>query len=308
MPIKPLANVLDAVFLVRAGDPFMDRLRASLLALSRGRPGRDQRESADALKVALHMDVLEQRLSGALKWDVALERGPVRPGSTGLAPRAYAEMLETGGQLPLYEWGPLQVSADLFNPANEAGEVAWDPQLEAIELVTHATQLFPWSRGTLLDGSPINPKDPRTYGRMAQYGELFGELVASFCEALQPVFACADLKNLAPFLGRAVAGLTPEEARAVRFWDYSWPIAYWSPELLAERPGLAEKLKALALTERELEKVEPFERTGLKTTTRQLSTGGLFVQYRSILGGETRSSRMTVDAPLAERAGLKRLP
>ena len=308
MPIKPLANVLDAVFLVRAGGDWMERLRASLTELSLGRPGRDRRELPDRLKVAVHMDELEQRMAGALRWDVVLERGAARPGGVGTAGRLYADMVEMGGRLPRYEWNPLYVTADLFNPGNEAGEVGRDPELEAVELLAHSNQLFPWQRGFLLDGSPINPRDPSCYAKMAAYGAAFGELVARWCETLEPVFACADLKNAATFWTRAVAGMSPAEARAVRFWDYLWPISYWSPALLAEKPGLAEKLAVLQLGEAELAKVEPFERTGVKVTARRLATGGLFVQYRNILGGEGRTSRGTVDAPLAARAGLKALP
>lgn len=307
MPIKPLANVINAVFLVHADLPWMDRLRSALLDLSLGPPGRDRRENPDALKVAMHLDVIERRLSGELRWDVALERGPVRPGGVGSAGRAYADMVETGGQLPRYDWAPLDATADLFNPRNEAGEVAWPAELEAIELVTHATTLYPWSRGTLLDGTPVRPKDPSCYAKMASYGEVFGNLVARWCELLDPHFAFADLKSSAPFLTRATAGETPDTAKSVHYWDYLWPISYWSPTLLTERPGLADSLEHLALKPDQLDRMDPFERTGIKPTARRLANGGLFVQYRMILGGEGRASRATVDGPLADQAGLKRL-
>lgn len=307
MPIKPLAGVLNAVFLVRAGGPWTERLRTALLELSRGRPGRDQRERPDTLKVAMHLDVIEQRLAGELDWERELGRGLVERGGVSPAGRNYTDMVEVGGRLPRYAWAPLFVTADLFNPRNEAEEVAWDDTLEAIELSTHTLQLYPWARGTLADGTPINVSDPSCYAKMGRYGEAFGELIARWCELLEPVFAFADLKNSAPFLTRATAAAGPEHARGVRYWDHLWPISCWSPALLAERPGLAERLQSLALKPEELARVDPFERTGLKGTIRRLSNGGLFVQYRTILGGERQGSRATVDGPLADRAGLKKL-
>ena len=274
----------------------MERLRSALLELSRGRPGRDQAERPDTFKVAIHMDVLERRAAGELDWTRELDRG------RNDAARAYADMVEQGGQLPRYAWGPIFTTVDLFNPKNEAEQPLHDPAFEPIELVAHGTQLYPWASGTLLDGTPINLRDPSSYAKMTKYGEAFGEAIAMVCEHLQPHFAFADLKNTAPFPARAAT-----TGPAPYFWEWLWPVSYWSPELLAEHPGLTDKLTVLALKPEELAKVDAFERTGLRTVVRDLKTGGLFVQYRTILGGEGRTSRSTVDAPLAAQAGLKAL-
>lgn len=302
MPIKPLAPVVDALFFARADGPWLEGTKEFLRELSRGRPGRDQRENPDALRVVMHMDVLEERLAGTLRWDQALERGGARPGDVGTAARRYGDMVEIGGQLPRYEWAPIYLTADLFNPRNEAGLPGWDPAFEVVELIASTNVLFPWQRGILLDGSQIRPRDPSCYAKMAHYGIAFGDAMALGCEKLAPYFACADLKNAAPFWAQASAGATEP-----RFWDYLWPLSYWSPELLAERPGLAAKLESLNFTTAESMKVDAFEWTGIQVATRRLATGGIFVQYRNILGNELRTSRGTVDEPLARRAGLKPL-
>lgn len=299
MPIQPLAPVIDALFFARADGPWLENTRDFLRELSRGRPGRDQRENPDSLRVVMHMDVLEQRLAGDLRWDEALDRGA--------ASRRYGDMVEIGGQLPRYEWAPIYLTADLFNPRNESACLGWDPTYEVFELLASTNVLFPWQRGILLDGSPIRPRDPGCYAKMSAYGTAFGDAMALGCEKLAPHFACADLKSASTFWARAVATLPESEARQVRFWDYLWPLSYWSPALLAERPGLAERLESLHLSPQERLKIDAFEQQGIEISTRRLKTGGLFVQYRTILGTELRTSRGTVDEPLARRVGLKPL-
>jgi hypothetical protein len=272
----------------------MERLRAALDALSRGRPGPDQRENPDAIKVVMHVDVLEQRLARTLDWEAELGRA-----GRGSAVRAYTDMLEIGGSLPRYPWGPIYVTVDLLNPANEADVGGWSEEFEAVEVVASLTHLFPWARGTLLDGTPIRPNDPKSYANMAQYGTAFGEVVALFAEHLEPHFAFADT-------GGAIRAIATDAARGPvpeRFAAHLWPITVWSKELLDAKPGLEEALRTFAIPPDALAKVDALERTGLGVIRHDVPGGRLFVQYRTILGGQT--TRNLVEAPLAALVGLK---
>lgn len=287
MPLRIHASTVSAVLFVRTADFWFDRLKAALHELSRGRPGRDRLENPDAFKVAMHLDVLESRLARTLDWESELGRS-----GKGSAVRAYTDMLEIGGQLPRYAWGPIHVTVDLLNPANEAEVAGWDEGFEAVEVLASLTHVFPWSRGTLLDGSPIRPNNPRSYAMMADYGKAFGEVVALIAGTLEARFACADTGSAIREIARA----------GRRFEDILWPLTAWSRALLDERSGLEAKLRALELPPQALAQVDALERTGLEVVRRDLAGGGLFVQYRTILGGQ--ASRAMVEKPMAAAVGL----
>jgi hypothetical protein len=221
------------------------------------------------------------------------------------AARLYSAMLLHEDHLPLYTWGDLHWTLDLFNPNNEGADPAYDPQLIVLELLVHTRELYPRRSGTLHDGTPIVPSSPESYGQIARYGAQFGELAARFVEALDPVFACADMVGLWAFMQtRLNPAATSNPAPAgSRYWDFLWSLSYWSPALLTDK--LAVRLKRLEVTEQMRVKIDRFELQGICPTWRALTTGGLFVQYRYIFGVELRGTRATIDTPLAKQAGLR---
>ncbi len=221
------------------------------------------------------------------------------------AARRYSAMLLHEDHLPLYTWGDLHWTLDLFNPNNEGADPAYDPQLIVLELLVHTRELYPRRSGTLHDGTPIVPSSPESYGQIAHYGAQFGELAARCVEALDPVFACADMVCLWAFMQTRVnpAATSNPAPAGSRYWDFLWSLSYWSPALLTGK--LAVRLKRLEVTEQMRAKIDPFELQGICPRWRALTTGGLFVQYRYIFGVELRGTRATIDTPLAKQAGLR---
>ncbi|HZG68644.1 MAG TPA: hypothetical protein VEZ12_18005, partial [Herpetosiphonaceae bacterium] len=81
------------------------------------------------------------------------------------AARRYSAMLLREDRLPLYTWGELHWTLDLFNPNNEGADPAYDPQLIVLDLLVHTRELYPLTSGTLPDGTPIVPSSPESMGR-----------------------------------------------------------------------------------------------------------------------------------------------
>jgi hypothetical protein len=268
--------------------------------LSQHRPGVDgQPETTD--KVKQHLALIERRLSGELNWRTALTTE--RPAQH---PKAYTAMLKEEGLLPLYLYGPLVLTVDLFNPNNEAHDPAYDPNFEVIELLVYRDIINPWSTGYFPDGAKIDHSSIEDYRRLATYGAALGELVGLWAEILQPIFAFSEgLQYHARWLERARSSTSVKNVAppGTTYWDYLWPLSYWSKALLDDK--LAGRLKHLRLAELQLQAVDRFERVGIRPIYKELSTGGLLVQYRFILGAENRTSRARVDTPLAKQAGLR---
>ncbi|MBI2954523.1 MAG: hypothetical protein HYY30_09430 [Chloroflexi bacterium] len=287
MPAKlGTLNAVNVVFFLPSDAPWRERLRAALLAST---------DPTDLAAVERHLAVLDERWAGALDWTVELAPKPAR---------SYSEMLLAGGRLPLYRHGPIRFTVDLFNPGNEAKDPTYDPRFLTVELLVHRHEIYPWDKGVLPDGTKIDYSNPEQYGRQVVYGEALGDLTARWAEILEPTFACADMQYLGSRLRTATSPtsvVNPSPA-GINYWDYLWSLSYWSPSLLDDK--LASHLRRLSFTPQQVAKFDRFWGRGICPTWRQLSTGGLLVQYRFIFA-EHRNSRSAVDTPLARQAGLR---
>jgi hypothetical protein len=287
-----MLNAINTLFFVPAKSPWPERLGQALSASS-------QEDVSD--KVERHLDLLERRRAGQLDWRPALiEAGPNKQA------RAYSAMLKEEKLLPLYSYGPLTFTVDLFNPTNEGQDPAYDPDLEIIELMVHRDVINPWRTGHFPDGSKINHASIEDYRRLTTYGVALGDLATRWAEILDPLFAFSEgLQYHARWMDRVLSSTSVKNAvpPETKYWDYLWPLAYWSKDLLDEK--LAERLKRLRLTEQQMQAIDSFERLGINPTWQELATGGLLVQYRFIFGSEGRGSRAKVETPLAQQAGLR---
>jgi hypothetical protein len=257
MPIRPPGiNAINPLFFVPAGSPWQGRLAAALARTGAG---------ADRKKIARHLALLERRQAGLLDWEAELGDEGARPFS---ATRAYSAMLKAEDRLPLYRFEDLVFTADLFNPDDEGGDPAFDPNLVVVELLIHRDWLYPWPTGRLHDGTAIDYANPEHYARLAFYGAELGELVALWAEELAPLFACADVQNSARFIHTATdpASVRNPAPPGTRHWDYLWPLSYWSPALLDENAGLAERLRGLSLTPAQQAALDRFEARGVAPT------------------------------------------
>lgn len=293
MPLDlPSVNAVDAVWFVPADAPWQDRLHAMLREFGAG--------EAEA---TAWMALLERRARGEHDWNEALAGSLLANGRPCPPIRRYNDLLggeATDGEvasLLVLRDPPLTFVVDVWG----AGERGGEPGMVGLELIVHRSAVRPWRAGEVLfDGTVVDVSDPDHYRRMTHYGDAFARLMALGCERLEPVFALSD--GMQP-LGDDLAQASPERVRhpapkGARLADYAWALAYWSPERIDEE--LRTRLERLELTTR-----RTLMPDGVGVSVRTLSTGGVFLQTRSILGIETRASRADVETPLARQLGLR---
>ncbi len=285
-------SAVNAVLFVPEGVPWRDRVGAFM-------HGGGVEEGT----TAAWLDLLDRRARGDHDWREALSGRTFPDGRASPPVRAYNDALQGAppadlpGLLPLLKVPPLWVAIDVWGPGERAGE----PGTLGLEFLVHTQVLHPVRAGTaLMDGTVVGVNDPARFERLAIHGDAFADLMVRFCEALQPVYALSDgMQPVADFLAKARPGRVRHPAPAdARLADYAWALTYWSPERVDDR--LRERLAQLELPQRRL--LVP---DGAAISVRELSTGGVFLQARHVLGSETRDSRVHVETPLAQGLGLR---
>lgn len=294
MPLEfPAVNAINAVWFVPEGAPWRARLRD--LWREHG--------VTDAVADGW-IATLGRRATGSLNWTQELAGGVLPNGRPCPPVRRYQELLAadrsgpSATTLPLLRMPPLMVGFDVWGPGERSGE----PGTLGLEMLVHRDVIRPWRAGAVLaDGTVVEVGRPDHYARLAAYGDAFADLMARGCEMLEPVFALADgLQPLGDFLAKA----RPESVRhaapvGARLADYAWALAYWAPERVDD--ALRQRLAGLRLPDRPVGAWPD----GADLAVRTLSTGGVFLRARRILGGETRGDRVAVETPLAQGLGLR---
>ncbi|MHB2016405.1 MAG: hypothetical protein ACYCW6_05595 [Candidatus Xenobia bacterium] len=243
-------DALNALYILPQDSPWRKNLKIALMTLASPKGFQTtgqyaRRENRD--KVASHLTLLEERLSGKLQWTDA---------------DAYGAGLLEEGTLPLYTAGSLHYTMDLWNPNNEANDAAYDSGTLILELIMHRDFVYP---RPLLE----HPDDPQEYAKLAEYGRVVNHIFSIFAELLEPKFAFADIE----YTGASVPG---------NWWDYLWPLSVWSPELLDE--ARLKKLRATWLTKEEEATLHPLERVAIQPVWRTLTNRAFCLQTRQILG------------------------
>lgn len=291
MPLALSGRPKDAVAVLPPGAPWREGIARFLRTLT-----------DDAGRIQRHLEVLDARAAGDLRWADVFADARLPDGRPMPASRRYAETLVDEERLPLYDVGELRLTLDLHNPGDEGGAAWFDPDRLEVCLVADVRYFSNIAPGSIFD--PAAPP-PETAARRAANGRLLGDLLAGLVEATDAEFAYADIHSTGALLRTAIdpASVVHPAPTDIRPWDFLWSINVWGGDHVT--PDLERRLESLELTDAMLGRIDPAYRPHFGFDRRTLATGARFLQYRTCLGSESRTERAAVDTPLAAALRLR---